>query len=91
MRSPHLAPTHTWAIVPSQTVASGSGVEAASSSHSGVQMFPGETLGKGGENPVGLLQTLLLGLTASSQPHPPTPPPRLSVHGAAHQLTLMPH
>lgn len=36
-------------------------------------MFPGETLGKGGEKQAGLLQTLLLRLTASSSPHPRTP------------------
>lgn len=34
-----------WAKVPSRMVALGSEVEAASSSHSGVQMFPGEMLG----------------------------------------------
>lgn len=37
----------TWAKVPSRMVALGSEVEAASSSHSGVQMFPGEMLEKG--------------------------------------------
>lgn len=43
------APTPTWARVPSRIVAAGSGVKAASSSHSGVQMFPGEMLRKGEE------------------------------------------
>lgn len=64
-----LAPTPTWATVPSQTVALGSGVEDASSSHSGVQMFPGEILGEG-EEPGVSAQTLLLGLT-HCLPSPP--------------------
>lgn len=71
------APTPTWAIVPSRIVALGSGVEAASSSHRGVQMFPGAMLGGWRrENGMGLLQTPCLGLTPSL----PSPPRRLSAH-----------
>lgn len=61
---PRPGPHSTWASVPSRIVAAGSGVEAASSSHRGVQMFPGEMLGWGRTGGQGSpMHTLPLGLT----------------------------
>lgn len=62
---------HTWALCPLRLWPPGQAWR---------QPAPLQTLRKGGENPVGLPQTLLLGLAASSQPpHTHTP---LSVQGS---------
>lgn len=58
-------PTPTWASTPSRIVAAGSAVAAASSSHSGVQMFPGEILWGGRRGDQGSVpQTRPGGLTS---------------------------
>lgn len=83
-----LASAPTWATVPSGTVASGSGVEAASSSHSGVQMFPGRYWGKGGES---IRWVCPKHCASGSPPSSQFPQEALSPCEAAHQLTQTPY
>lgn len=85
---PGPGPNPTWATVPSQIVALGSGEAAASSSHSGVQMFPGEILGEGRrENRAGRPHTHFSG----SLPVFPLPSGASQPTGAAHQFTRTPY
>lgn len=81
------SPTPTWAKVPSWIVVLGSGVEAANCSHNGVQMFPGEMLGRGGRGSEKCVPIAASGAHSQSSQFP-RETRRLF---GAHQLTRTPY